>query len=117
VGRFMKERRVGRAIAMKETKAKAEAEKIKKMKKEFQQAIRSLEESAEKAEEIYGKRDAPAMMRMYQRDVKDLRRVFKLWSQHKYNEADEVAWKMDTAGRENIPDSVWRDIQRKIGTN
>jgi hypothetical protein len=46
---------------------------------------------------------------------RDLRRVYKLWSQHKYNEADEVAWKMDTAGRENIPDSVWSDIQRKIG--
>jgi hypothetical protein len=55
------------------------------------------------------------MMRMYQKDVKDLRRIFKLWSQHKYNEADEVAWHIDTAGRENIPDSVWQDIQRKIG--
>jgi len=115
VGRFTKERRVGRVIAMKETKAKTEAEKIKKMKKEFQQAIRSVEESAEKAEEIYGKRDAPAMMRMYQKDARDLRSVYKLWSQGKYNEADEVAWKMDTAARENIPDSVWQDIQRKIG--
>jgi hypothetical protein len=49
-------------------------------------------ESAEKAEEIYGKKDAPAMMRMYQKDAKDLRRVYKLWLRGKYNEADEVAW-------------------------
>lgn len=112
----MKERRVGRAIAMKETKAKAEAEKIQKMKKEFQDAIHSVEKSAEKAEEIFGKRDAPMMRRMYQKDAKDLRRVFKLWSQGRYNEADEVAWKMDTNAREFIPDNVWQDIQRKIGT-
>ena len=93
-----------------------EAEKIQKMKKEFEEAIHSVEKSAEKAEEIYGKRDAPAMMRMYQKDAKDLRRFYKLWSQGRYNEADEVGWKMDTAGRENIPDTVWNDIQRKIGT-
>jgi hypothetical protein len=98
---------------MKEAESKAKAEKIQKMKKEFQEAIRSVEESAEKAEEIYGKKDAPAMMRMYQKDAKDLRRVYKLWSQGKYNEADEVAWKMDTNAREHIPDSVWQDIQRK----
>jgi hypothetical protein len=111
----LREKRVGRAIATKEAESKAKAEKIKKMKNEFEEAIRSVEESAEKAEEIYGKRDAPAMMRMYQRDVRDLRKVYKLWSQGKYNQADEVVWKMDTAGRENIPDSVWQDIQRKIG--
>lgn len=112
----MKEKSVGKAIVAKETKAKAEAEKLQKMEKEFQDAIRSVEESVEKAEEIYGKRDAPTMRRMYQKDAKDLRKVYKLWSQGKYNEADEVAWKMDTAGREHIPDSVWHDIQRKIGT-
>lgn len=112
----MREKRAGRAIAMKETKDKAEAEKIKNMKKEFEEAIRSVEESAEKAEEIYGKRDAPAMRQMYQKDAKDLQRIYKLWSQGKYNQADEVAWKMDTAAREHIPDSVWLDIQRKIGT-
>jgi hypothetical protein len=100
---------------MKETKAKTEAEKIKKMKREYEEAIRSVEASAEKVEEIYGKKDAPMMRRMYQRDARDLRKVYKLWSKGKYNEADEVAWEMDTAGRENIPESVWRDIQRKIG--
>ena len=99
-----------------ETKAKAESEKIQKMKKEFQDAIRFVEESAEKAEGVFGKRDAPSMRRMYQKDVKDLRKVFKLWSQGRYNEADEAAWKMDTSAREHIPDSVWHDIQRKIGT-
>lgn len=99
-----------------ETKAKAESEKIQKMKKEFQDAIRSVEESAEKAEEIFEKRDAPSMRRMYQKDAKDLRRVYKLWSQGRYNEADEIAWKMDTNAREHIPDNVWQDIQRKIGT-
>jgi hypothetical protein len=68
-------------------------------------------------EEMFGKRDAPIMMRcMYQKDAKDLHRVFKLWSQGRYNEADEVAWKMDISAREHIPDSVWNDIQRKIGT-
>ncbi len=112
----MKEMRVGKAIAMKETESKAKAEKLQKMKKEFQEAIRSVEESAEKAEETYGKRDAPAMRRMDQKDAKELRRVYKLWSQGRYNEADEVAWHMDTAAREHIPDSVWHDIQRKIGT-
>jgi hypothetical protein len=112
----MKERRVGRAIATKETEAKIEAQKLQKMKKEFEDAIRSVEESAEKAEEIYGKSDAPAMRRMYQKDAENLRRIYKLWSQGKYNEADEVAWQMDTNAREHIPDSVWNDIQRKIGT-
>lgn len=111
----MEEKRAGKAIVAKEIEAKAKAEKIQKMTKEFEEAIRSVEESAEKVEEIYGKRDAPMMRHMYQGDVKDLHRVFKLWSQGKYNEADEVAWHMDTAGRENIPDSVWHDIQRKIG--
>lgn len=106
---------ISRAVAGKETKAKAESEKLQKMKKEFQNAIRSVEKSAEKAEEIYGKKDAPMMRRMYQKDAKDLRRVYKLWCQGRYNEADEVAWHMDTAGREHIPDSVWQDIQRKIG--
>jgi hypothetical protein len=110
----LKEKREGKVVVVKETKAKAKA-KIQKMKKEFQDAIRSVEESAEKAEEMFGKKDAPAMRRMYQKDAKDLRRVYKLWSQGRYNEADEVAWHMDTAGRENIPDSVWQDIQRKIG--
>ena len=112
----MKEKRVRKGIAMKEAESKAKAEKIQKMKKEFQEAIRSVEESAEKAEEIYGKKDAPMMRRMHQKDAKDLRRVYKLWSQGKYNEADEVTWHMDTAAREHIPDSVWHDIQRKIGT-
>jgi hypothetical protein len=93
----------------------AESEKIQKMKKEFQDAIQSVEESAEKAEGIFGKRDAPSMRRMYQKDAKDLGRVYKLWFQGRYNEADEVAWKMDTSAREHIPDSVWNDIQRKIG--
>ena len=93
-----------------------EAEKIQKMKKEFEEAIHSVEKSAEKAEGIFGKRDAPAMMRMYQKDAKGLRRAYKLWSQGRYNEADEVAWKMDTNAREHIPDNVWQDIQRKIGT-
>lgn len=100
---------------MKETKAKAEAEKIQKMKAEFQEAIRFVEESDEKAEGVFGKRDAPMMRRMYQKDAKDLRRVYRLWSQGRYNEADELAWKMDTTAREHIPDSVWHDIQRKIG--
>jgi hypothetical protein len=100
---------------MKEAESKAKA-KLQKMKKEFQDAIRSVEKSAEKAEEIYGKRDAPMMRRMYQKDAEDLRRVYKLWLRGKYNEADEVAWKMDTSAREHIPDSVWQDIQRKIGT-
>ena len=86
------------------------------MKKEFQDAIQSVEERAKKAEEIFGKRDAPSMRRMYQKDAKDLHRVYKLWPQGRYNEADEVAWKMDTNARERIPDSVWNDIQRKIGT-
>ena len=94
----------------------AESEKVQKMKKEFQDAIHSVEKSAEKTEGIFGKRDAPSMRRMYQKDAKDLRRVFKLWNQGRYNEADEVAWKMDTNAREHIPDSVWNDIQRKIGT-
>ena len=94
----------------------AESEKIQKMKKEFQDAIRFVEESAEKAEGIYGKKDAPAMRRMYQKDAKDLRRIYKLWNQGRYNEADEVAWKMDTNAREHIPDNVWNDIQREIGT-
>ena len=92
-----------------------ETEKIQKMKAEFQEAIQSVEESAEKAEAIYGKRDAPMMRRMYQKDAKDLWRIYNHWSQGKYNEADKLAWKMDTAGREHIPDSVWHDIQRKIG--
>jgi len=42
--------------------------------------------------------------------------LHKLWSRGRHNEADEVAWEMDTAAREHIPDSVWDDIQRKIGT-
>ena len=93
-----------------------ESEKIQKMKKAFQEAIQSVEESAKKAKEIFGKGDAPSMRRMYQKDAKDLRRVYKPWCQGRYNEADEIAWKMDTAAREHIPDSVWHDIQRKIGT-
>lgn len=103
------------SIAMKEAEYKAKAEKIQKMKKEFEDAIRCVEKSAEKAEGIFGKRDVPSMRRMYQKDAKDLRKVYKLWSQGRYNEADEVAWKMDTNAREHIPDSVWNDIQRKIG--
>ena len=94
----------------------AKTEKVQKMKKEFQDAIQSVEERAKKAEEIFGKRDAPSMRRMYQKDAKDLRKVYKLWSQDRYNEADEAAWKMDTNAREHIPDSVWNDIQRKTGT-
>jgi len=112
----LKEKRVGRGIPMKETKTKTESEKIQKMKKEFEDAIRGVEKSAKKAEGVFGKRDAPSMRRMYQKDAKDLHRVYKLWSQSRYNEADEVAWKMDTNAREHIPDSVWQDIQRKIGT-
>ena len=108
--------RISRAVAGKETKAKVETEKVQKMKKEFEDAIRSVEKSAEKAEKIFGKRDAPSMRRMYRKDAKDLRKVYKLWSQGKFNEADEVAWKMDTNAREHIPDSVWDDIQRKTGT-
>ena len=99
-----------------EAEYKAKAEKIKKMKKEFEDAIRCVKKSAEKAEGVFGKKDAPSMKRMYQKDAKDLRRVYKLWSQGKFNEADELAWKMDTTAREYIPDSVWQDIQRKIGT-
>jgi hypothetical protein len=112
----LKEKRVGKVVGARETKAKVESEKIKKMKKGFQAAIRFVEKSAEKAEGIFGKKDAPSMRRMYQKDAKDLRRVYKLWNQGRYNEADEVAWKMDTTAREHIPDSVWQDIQRKIGT-
>ena len=115
-GGLLKERRISKAIAEKETKAKAEAEKIQKMKKEFRNAIGSLEKDAQKAEKVFGKRDAPSMRRMYQKDAKDLRRIYKLWSQGRYNEADEVTWEMDTAAREHIPDSVWHDIQRKTGT-
>ena len=106
-------RQVSRAVAEKETNAKAK--KIQKMKKEFQDVIHSMEESAKKAGEVFGKRDAPSMRRMYQKDAKNLRRVYKIWSRGRYDEADEVAWRMDTAGREHIPDSVWHDIQRKIG--
>lgn len=113
---MLKEKRVGKAIAMKEAESKAKAEKLQKMKKEFEEAIRSVEESAEKTEEIFGSKDSPMMRRMYQKDAKDLRKVYKLWSQGRYNGADEVAWHMDTAAREHIPDSVWHDIQRKIGT-
>jgi protein subunit release factor A len=88
----LKGRRVGKVVIAKESKAKAQAKKIQKMRKEFQEAIKSLEKSAEKAEEMFGKKDAPAMRRMYQKDAKDLRRVYKLWLRGKYNEADEVAW-------------------------
>jgi 23S rRNA maturation mini-RNase III len=88
----LKEKLEGKVVVVKETKAKAQAKKIQKMKKEFQDAIRSVEKSAEKAEEMFGKKDAPAMRRMYQKDAKDLRRVYKLWLRGKYNEADEVAW-------------------------
>jgi len=112
----LKGKREGKTIVGKETKAKKESEKIQKMKKEFQEAIQSVKKSAVKAEGVYGKRDAPVMRRMFQKDAKDIRMVYKLWSQGKYNEADEVAWKMDTNAREHIPDSVWNDIQRKIGT-
>ncbi len=114
-GVVLKEKRAGKAVAVRETKARAESEKAQKMKKEFEDAIRFVKRSAEKAEGIFGKRDAPSMRRMYQKDAKDLRRVYKLWSQGKFNEADELAWKMDTNAREHIPDSVWDDIQRKIG--
>jgi hypothetical protein len=112
-GVVLEKRQVSRAVAEKETKAKAK--KIQKMKKEFQDVIHSVEESAKKAGEVFGKRDAPSMRRMYQKDAKDLWRVYNHWSQGRYNEADEVAWKMDTSAREHIPDSVWQDIQRKIG--
>ena len=64
----MKERRIGRAIAMEKAESKAKAEKLQKMKKAFQDAIQSVEESAEKAEEMFGKRDAPSMKGKYQKD-------------------------------------------------
>ena len=113
---LLEERQISKAIAEKETKAKAEDEKIEKMKKEFRDAIRSLGKNAQKAERIFGKRDVPSMRRMHQKDAKDLRRIYKLWFQGRYNEADEVAWNMHTVVREHIPDSVWHDIQRKTGT-
>jgi hypothetical protein len=112
----LKENRISKAVAQKGIKAKAESKKVQKIKKEFQDALHSVEKSAKKEEGVFGKKDASAMRRMYQKDAKDLRKVYKLWSQGRYNEADEVAWKMDTAAREHIPDSIWQDIQRKIGT-
>jgi Flp pilus assembly protein TadD len=49
----------------------------------------------------------PSMRKMYREDAKDLRKGANLIKRGKFAEAFEVFDYMDTAAREEVPDSAW----------
>jgi hypothetical protein len=51
-------------------------------------------------------RDAE-MLAMYKEDRDDFRSINKLIKEEKWKEAREKSWYLDTAARENIPQSTW----------
>jgi len=89
-----------------------EAVKWARMAVEFEQAIKAEKETARKAELIYGKQDAKMMREMHLGDAKDLQTVYTMWKREDYEGASWKAMAMDTAARDNIPLSVWNDIDK-----
>lgn len=54
--------------------------------------------------------DSTDMRKMYTQDRKDLRRVHTLYKKGRWAEAGEFASHLDTAVRDEIPQSIWDSI-------
>lgn len=98
-------------------KTQEEAKKWADMKTEFDQAIKAERITAAGAERLYGKKDAGMMRAMHLGDAKDLTKVRNFWMNEDYEGAYNKALDMDTAARDNIPMSVWKDIDKYVKEN
>lgn len=75
--------------------------------------IRELLKAADKQEEQQHEwPDDPGMRQMFRDDAKDMRKIAKMMKAGRYEDALDKALEMDTAPREEIPDSVWNYLKK-----
>jgi hypothetical protein len=76
----------------------------------LQQVVQSLREEAE----VYKRQGDKEMYKVFMDDWRCLKKVFTQYKQKRYKKAYQIAWILDTAVRESIPDECW-DIIEKAG--
>ena len=81
--------------------------KLKRTSRNFKRALEDFEKVIKQTEDDARQADDSDMKKMYWGDSRDLRKVRSLFRRRRFEEAYDLAWMMDTAARDIIPQYAW----------